>query len=97
MSNAIAMLQTLLALVPMPDPLEPPGIGPLFTEWGGYIRWACGIGMVIGFLICAIQMMLGRAGRSQTAANGISGIPYVIGGGMLAASAALLATSIIGF
>lgn len=73
-----------------PDPQVPPGMaGPMNTivGWGKWFVLVCG---VVGLLICAGQMMIGRRNRSTFAADGAAGIPWVLGGLSLAATSAAI-------
>lgn len=66
--------------VPNPGPQAPPGLADdanLFLGWLKYIGLAAGVG---GLFICGIMMMVGRRNRSNLAADGASGIMWVIGG-----------------
>jgi hypothetical protein len=70
----------LAITVPNPGPVPIPGLtGPLDTVvgWGKWLMMFLGI---IGLLICAGQMMIGRRNRHSFAADGAAGIPWVLGG-----------------
>ncbi|WP_344901472.1 hypothetical protein [Actinomadura meridiana] len=54
-------------------------------SWGKWGVLICG---VAGLFICAGQMAIGRKNRSTFAADGATGIPWVLGGLSLAATAA---------
>lgn len=72
-----------------------PGLGPTLTHW---ISWAKSIGMfagVIGLIICGIMMMVGRRNRSHLAAEGASGIVWVIAGASVIALAPSLISSLM--
>ncbi len=74
-------------MLPDPGPQPVPGLqGPLSTivGWGKWIVFWLG---VIGLLICAGQMAIGRRNRHSFAADGAAGIPWVLGGASLAAIA----------
>jgi hypothetical protein len=75
------------APIPNPKPAPPPGLqGPINTilSWG---KWGVIVAGVAGLLICGAQMAIGRKNRSAFAADGASGIPWVLGGLSLAATA----------
>ena len=78
---AVAVHGHVLAItVPNPAPTPIPGLaGPLDTVvgWGKWLMMFLGI---IGLLICAGQMMIGRRNRHSFAADGAAGIPWVLGG-----------------
>lgn len=92
--NAVVLLA--LRLVEQPDAVEPPGVGPLVTQFSGYLVWGGGAGMLIGVLLIGIKMSVGRSGRSQMAASALGDLPYVFGGGLLVVSAAALVTAVVG-
>lgn len=74
--------------VPDPPPSPPPELsGPINTiiGWGKYGVLICG---VAGLLICGGQMAIGRKNRSSFAADGATGVPWVLGGLSLVATAA---------
>ena len=81
-----------LAGVPNPAPQAPPGLTkPVKTiiAWG---KWAVLICGVTGLLICAGKMAIGHRNRATFAADGATGVPWVLGGLSLAA----VATAIVG-
>jgi hypothetical protein len=67
-------------LVPNPAPKAPPG---LTAQASLALSWLKGLGVVfaVGALIfCGIKVMVGRHGRSNTGAEGVTGIGWVIAG-----------------
>jgi len=86
----------VLGLIPQPVPTEPPGVGTLVNDLGGWLFWGCGAGILIGILGVAIRLSVGR-GRSQMSASAIGDLPFIFFAGMLAVSAGVLATAVIGF
>lgn len=76
------------AAPPNPVPQAPPGLtGPVTTiiAWGKWGVLVCG---VAGLLICAGKMAIGHRNRATFAADGATGVPWVLGGLSLAAVAA---------
>ncbi|WP_433333000.1 hypothetical protein [Spirillospora sp. CA-294931] len=74
--------------VPNPPPQAPPGLDAkmqVLLGWGKYGVLVCG---VAGLFFCAGQMVIGRKNRSSFAADGATGVPWVLGGLSLAATAA---------
>lgn len=74
--------------VPNPPPQAPPGLsGPVDTvlAWGKWGVLVCG---VAGLLICGGKMAIGHRSRATFAAEGATGVPWVLGGLSLAAVAA---------
>lgn len=79
-----------LAAVPNPAPQAPPGLtGPVTTliAWGKWGVMICG---VAGLLICAGKMAIGHRNRATFAADGATGVPWVLGGLSLAAVASTI-------
>jgi hypothetical protein len=80
---------------PNPGPIPVPGLdgpnGPIATiiGWGKWLVMCLG---VIGLLICAGQMTIGRRNRHSFAADGAAGIPWVLGGLSLAAISGAIVT-----
>ncbi len=75
---------------PNPAPQAPPGLsGPVTTiiAWGKWGVLVCG---VAGLLICAGKMAIGHRNRATFAADGASGVPWVLGGLSLAAVASAI-------
>lgn len=88
-ADAARLVIHLAVTVPDSPAVAPPA--QLVTDIETIIGWAkwgvlaCG---VIGLLICSGMMILGRRSRSQFSADGAAGIPWVLGGLALAATAA---------
>ena len=75
---------------PNPAPQAPPGLtAPVTTiiAWGKWGVLVCG---VAGLLICAGKMAIGHRNRATFAADGATGVPWVLGGLSLAAVAATI-------
>ncbi len=84
------------AAPPNPAPQAPPGLqGPVTTmvAWGKWGVLVCG---VAGLLICAGKMAIGHRNRATFAADGATGIPWVLGGLSLAAVAASIVSVFLG-
>jgi hypothetical protein len=76
--------------VPNPAPQAPPGLSrPVNTvlAWGKWGVLVCG---VAGLLICGGKMAIGHRNRATFAAEGATGVPWVLGGLSLAAVAAAI-------
>lgn len=85
-----------LAGAPDPAPQAPPGLtGPVTTiiAWGKWGVLVCG---VAGLLICAGKMAIGHRNRASFAADGATGVPWVLGGLSLAAVAAAIVSVFLG-
>jgi hypothetical protein len=82
--------------VPDPAPSAPPELGEpvnVIISWGKWGVLVCG---VAGLLICAGQMAIGRKNRSSFAADGATGVPWVLGGLSLVATAASVVEMFVG-
>lgn len=81
---------TIAGGVPNPAPQAPPGLSrPVNTvlAWGKWAVLVCG---VAGLLICGGKMAIGHRNRATFAAEGATGVPWVLGGLSLAAVAAAI-------
>ena len=92
-SNVLSFLDfgNILAFNFNPEASPPPGLEVFATNVLSWLKWiaaACAVG---GIIWIAIQMMVGRRNRSQMAADGLSGLPWVVGGLILVAIAATFA------
>ncbi|MFC4951078.1 hypothetical protein [Pseudonocardia sp. GCM10023141] len=76
--------------VPNPAAEAPPGFADLAGELLGWLKWGVLVAGVLGILICALMLIIGRRNRSATAYEGLVGSAWVIGGLALASVAALL-------
>jgi hypothetical protein len=76
--------------VPNPPVQAPPGLsGPVNTilGWGKWGVLVCG---VAGLLICGGKMAIGHRNRAAFAADGATGVPWVLAGLSLAAVASAI-------
>ena len=80
------------AAVQVPDPpaAPPPGLAAPVSMILGWVKWGTIIAGIIGLSVCALMMMVGRRSRSSVAADGASGIPWVLLGLMLAAASSAI-------
>jgi hypothetical protein len=70
----------LAAGLPNPAPAAPPGMaGPVNTLLG-WFKWGALVGGVFGLIGCGAMMAIGRRNRSSLAADGATGIPWVLAG-----------------
>jgi hypothetical protein len=86
----------VLAGAPNPAPQAPPGLTQPVTTiiaWGKWGVLVCG---VAGLLICAGKMAIGHRNRATFAADGATGVPWVLGGLSLAAVAAAIVSVFLG-
>ena len=82
-------------IVPNPSPSAVPGLSDVATKFIAWAKWGVGVAGMLGMLICAGMMILGRRNRSSTAVDGATGIPWVLGGLSVAAVAAMLVGSVL--
>lgn len=73
---------------PNPAPQAPPGLKKPVTTIVAWGKWGVLICGVAGLLMCAGKMAIGHRNRATFAADGATGIPWVLGGLSLAAIAA---------
>lgn len=83
-------MNRLTAAVPDPGPTAPPGFAELAGNLLGWLKWGVLVAGVLGILVCALMLIIGRRNRSATAYEGLVGSAWVIGGLALASVAALL-------
>ncbi len=77
-----------LADPPNPAPAPPPGLEAPTAMFLSWLKWGALIAGSVGFTLSAIMMIVGRRNRSSMAADGASGIPWIIGGLSVASIAA---------
>jgi hypothetical protein len=77
-SHVMMPRQYLAAGVPNPPAQAPPGLAKPIGTILGWIKWGALIGGSVGLSLCAIKMMVGHRNRSSLAADGASGIPWVL-------------------
>lgn len=66
--------------VPNPAPKAPPGLtGPVSTLLAWW-KWGALVAGVFGLIGCGAMMAIGRRNRSNLAADGATGIPWVLAG-----------------
>jgi hypothetical protein len=86
----------LAAPVPTPEPIAPPGLEELGNTVIGWLKWILAICGVGGLMFCGIMMTIGRRNRSAMAADGATGIPWVLGGLTVGVVAAAVVAMILG-
>lgn len=70
----------VLAEVPNPPPLAPPGLGEFVTQVLGYSKWIIVALAVVCVMVCAAMIIAGRRQRSATAYSGLEGVAWIIAG-----------------
>ena len=84
------------AAPPNPAPQAPPGLTGPATQIIAWGKWGVLICGVAGLLMCAGKMAIGHRNRATFAADGATGIPWVLGGLSLAAVAAAVVKVFLG-
>ncbi len=82
--------------VPNPPPQAPPGIEELADQLIGWLKWGVLSAGMIGILICAGMIIVGRRHRGGLAQEGLIGSLWVMGGLALASLAAVLVGTFAG-
>ena len=73
-------LPGLAAGVPNPAPVAPPGLSGDMSTLLAWWKWGALIAGVFGLIGCGAMMAVGRRNRSSLAADGATGIPWVLAG-----------------
>lgn len=81
---------TALIQPPNPPPAVPPGLGEFANQILGWMKWGVLVAGVLGILVCAIMIILGRRNRSATAYEGLVGSAWILAGLALASVAAVI-------
>jgi hypothetical protein len=78
--TAADLLAALPMQLPNPDPEAPEGLEELGSNLISWLKWITTIAGFGGLLWCGIMMAIGRRNRSAMAADGATGIPWVVAG-----------------
>ena len=70
----------LSAGVPNPVPKAPPGLARRVNTLLAWWKWGALVAGVFGLVGCGAMMAIGRRNRSNLAADGATGIPWVLAG-----------------
>ncbi|HEY7429965.1 MAG TPA: hypothetical protein VH641_04445 [Streptosporangiaceae bacterium] len=71
---------SLAAGVPNPAPVAPPGLAGDVNTLLAWWKWGALVAGVFGLVGCGAMMAIGRRNRSSLAADGATGIPWVLAG-----------------
>ncbi len=94
---AFSAASDILAIeLPDDPPKIPPAVGAKVTPLLQWLKWGGLIAGVIGLIVCAVMMIMGRRGRNQTAIEGAVGIPWVLAGITIIAFSATLVEQVFG-
>jgi hypothetical protein len=66
--------------LPNPAPVAPPGLSGDMNTLLAWWKWGALISGVFGLIGCGAMMAIGRRNRSSLAADGATGIPWVLAG-----------------
>ena len=72
--------RAVAAGVPDPAPVAPPGLSGDVNTLLAWWKWGALVAGVFGLVGCGAMMALGRRNRSSLAADGATGIPWVLAG-----------------
>jgi hypothetical protein len=86
----MSALPRLMASVPNPGPQPPPGLQNFGNEVISWVKYGVLVAGVIGVLICAAMIIIGRRNRNAVAQDGLIGSIWVLGGLALASVAAVI-------
>lgn len=90
--SAARSWHALAGIVPNPAPMAPPGLAADASTILGWGKWCVVICGVAGLLMSGGKMAIGHRNRSSLAADGATGIPWVLCGlSLVAASAGIVA------
>lgn len=81
---------------PNPPPQAPPGIGELADQVIGWLKWGVLAAGMVGILVCAGMIIVGRRRHGGLAREGLIGSVWVLGGLALASVAAVLVGAFAG-
>jgi hypothetical protein len=81
---------------PNPPPQAPPGIGELADQVIAWLKWGVLAAGMVGILVCAGMIIIGRRRRGGLAQEGLVGSVWVLGGLALASVAAVLVGAFAG-
>ena len=70
----------LAAGLPNPAPVAPPGLSDDVNTLLAWWKWGALVAGVFGLVGCGAMMAIGRRNRSSLAADGATGIPWVLAG-----------------
>jgi hypothetical protein len=77
---AIWNVPRLAGGLPNPAPVAPPGLSGDMNTLLAWWKWGALIAGVFGLIGCGAMMAIGRRNRSSLAADGATGIPWVLAG-----------------
>jgi hypothetical protein len=66
--------------VPNPAPAAPPGLASRVDTLLAWWKWGSLVAGVFGLIACGAMMAIGRRNRSNLAADGAAGVPWVLAG-----------------
>lgn len=89
LDTAATLVDPVQAQPPDPAPERPPGkLGEFVDRIVAWVKWGLIAAGVVGLLICAGMIIIGRKRNHAMAIDGLTGTLWVVGGLALAAGAA---------
>ncbi|WP_018588892.1 hypothetical protein [Salinispora arenicola] len=82
-------------LLAEPAPVAPPGLQAKTDLFWSWLKWGGNFLGIVGIIVAGIMMMVGRRNRSSMAADGASGLPWIIGGLALVALAGGIVSTVL--
>ncbi len=79
-AHALPLHGGLAGGVPNPAPKAPPGLSGRVNTLLAWWKWGALVAGVFGLIGCGAMMAIGRRNRSNLAADGATGIPWVLAG-----------------
>jgi hypothetical protein len=70
----------LAGKLPDPAPVAPPGLSGDMNTLLAWWKWGALVAGIFGLIGCGAMMAIGRRNRSSLAADGATGIPWVLAG-----------------
>ncbi len=77
---SVQVLLSVLADLTNPAPAAPAEVTAQWSKIMSLAKWAAFAAGAVGLVAAGVMMSLGRRHRSNAAADGAAGIPWVIGG-----------------
>jgi hypothetical protein len=89
-------MRAWLNQVELPQGAPPEGLENFVNLLLSWLVWGIAVSGLVGLLICAGMIIVGRRSRNQMAIDGLMGAVWVFGGLALAGSAAVLVNAVTG-
>lgn len=90
-----AKTTSFFAAPPDSAPIAPDGLSDFGTKLIGWLKWGVLLAGVLGLLMCAGMLVIGRRNRNSVAQDGLIGSVWVIGGLAIASAAAAIVGAVL--